>query len=166
RGLPDTARRRGRGSSGPRLDSPQPRRPGPPVPRPDSPQPPLQPLEERSSHESQAEFSSRQIKSDKADNISDPERNSSAVAGDENTGHNQTAAGLAPAAVDAPADGALAADAPPAAAPPDTGAAGTSAAAAGSAPSETPEPAVTAESPVAAQPGTAPPECVSPVSAD
>src|SRR6185437_1442986 len=51
----------------------------------------------------QAEFSSQQIKSDKADNIGDPDRNNSVVARDENTGHNKTAAGLASSAVDAPA---------------------------------------------------------------
>ena len=51
----------------------------------------------------QTEFSSQQIKSDKADNIGDPDRNNSVVARDENTGHNKTAAGLASSAVDAPA---------------------------------------------------------------
>jgi len=55
---------------------------------------------------------SQQIKSDKADNVVDPDRNNSAVARDENTGHNQTAAGLAPPAVDAPAENTPAADAP------------------------------------------------------
>src|ERR1043166_2293342 len=59
--------------------------------------------EEQSAQGSQAEFSSQQIKSDKADNIGDPDRNNSVVARDENTGHNRTAAGLAPSAVDAPA---------------------------------------------------------------
>src|SRR5437867_4669419 len=59
---------------------------------------------------SQAEFSSQQIKSDKADNIGDPDRNNSVVARDENTGHNKTAAGLAPSAVDAPAANSPAAD--------------------------------------------------------
>ena len=58
----------------------------------------------------QAEFSSQQIKSDKADNIGDPDRNNSVVARDENTGHNKTAAGLAPSAVDAPAANSPAAD--------------------------------------------------------
>jgi energy-coupling factor transporter ATP-binding protein EcfA2 len=59
---------------------------------------------------SQAEFSSRQIKSDKADNIGDPDRNNSVVARDENTGHNKTAAGLESSAVDAPAVNSPAAD--------------------------------------------------------
>src|SRR2546429_3318433 len=59
---------------------------------------------------SQAEFSSQQIKSDKADNIGDPDRNNSVVARDENTGHNKTAAGLAPSAVDVPAVNSPAAD--------------------------------------------------------
>src|SRR6266496_3204576 len=58
----------------------------------------------------QAEFPSQQIKSDKADNIGDPDRNNSVVARDENTGHNKTAAGLAPSAVDAPAANSPAAD--------------------------------------------------------
>ena len=58
----------------------------------------------------QAEFSSQQIKSDKADNIGDPDRNNSVVARDENTGHNKTAAGLASSAVDAPAVNSPAAD--------------------------------------------------------
>ena len=47
----------------------------------------------------QAEFPSQQIKSDKADNIGDPDRNNSVVARDENTGHNKTAVGVAPSAV-------------------------------------------------------------------
>src|SRR5690349_9844008 len=59
---------------------------------------------------SQAEFSSQQIKSDKADNIGDPDRNNSVVARDENTGHNKTAAGLESSAVDAPAVNSPAAD--------------------------------------------------------
>ena len=59
---------------------------------------------------SQAEFSSQQIKSDKADNIGDPDRNNSVVARDENTGQNKTAAGLAPSAVDAPVANSPAAD--------------------------------------------------------
>jgi energy-coupling factor transporter ATP-binding protein EcfA2 len=59
--------------------------------------------EGQSPQRSQAEFSSRQIKSDKADNIGDPDRNNSVVARDENTGHNKTAAGLESSAVDAPA---------------------------------------------------------------
>jgi energy-coupling factor transporter ATP-binding protein EcfA2 len=58
----------------------------------------------------QAEFSSQQIKSDKADNIGDPDRNNSVVARDENTGHNKTAAGLASSAVDAPGVNSPAAD--------------------------------------------------------
>ena len=58
----------------------------------------------------QTEFSSQQIKSDKADNIGDPDRNNSVVARDENTGHNKTAAGLASSAVDAPAVNSPAAD--------------------------------------------------------
>ena len=58
----------------------------------------------------QAEFPSQQIKSDKADNIGDPDRNNSVVARDENTGHNKTAAGLASSAVDAPAVNSPAAD--------------------------------------------------------
>src|SRR6266566_6257072 len=95
---------------------------------PDSSQPPRPPAggqapreaEEQSSQESQAEFPSQQIKSDKADNIGDPDRNNSVVARDENTGHNKTAAGLAPSAVDAPAVNSPAEDDSPAAAP-DTG---------------------------------------------
>ena len=58
----------------------------------------------------QAEFPSQQIKSDKADNIGDPDRNNSVVARDENTGHNKTAAGLASSAVDAPAVNSRASD--------------------------------------------------------
>ena len=46
--------------------------------------------------ESRTEFSSQQIKSDKADNIGDPDRNNGVIAKDGNTGHNQTAGGLAP----------------------------------------------------------------------
>jgi energy-coupling factor transporter ATP-binding protein EcfA2 len=97
------------------------------------------PREERSSRESQPELPSQQIESDKLDNIVDSDRNNIAVARDENTGHNQTAAGLAPPAVDAPAENAPAADAAPADAapavtPPET------AATAGSVPPETPQP--------------------------
>ena len=66
--------------------------------------------EGQSSQGSQAEFSSQQIKSDKADNIGDPDRNNSVVARDENTGHNKTAAGVAPSAVDDPAVNSPAAD--------------------------------------------------------
>ena len=75
------------------------------------------PGEERSSRQSQPELPSQQIESDKLDNIVNPDRNNSAVARDENTGHNQTAAGLAPPAVDAPAGNAPAADASPAVTP-------------------------------------------------
>src|SRR6516225_3940167 len=50
--------------------------------------------------ESRTEFSSQQIKSDKADNIGDPDRNNGVIAKDGNTGHNQTAAGLTPPAAD------------------------------------------------------------------
>src|SRR6266480_7371185 len=92
---------------------------------PDSSQPPRPPAggqaprepEEQSSQESQAEFPSQQIKSDKADNIGDPDRNNSVVARDENTGHNKTAAGLAPSAVDAPAVNSAAANDPEAGEP-------------------------------------------------
>jgi energy-coupling factor transporter ATP-binding protein EcfA2 len=59
---------------------------------PESSQPPRAPGEERSSYEPQPELPSQQIESDKLDNIVNPDRNNSAVAGDENTGHNQTAA--------------------------------------------------------------------------
>src|SRR6185437_15366028 len=62
-----------------------------------------QEAEGQSPQGAQTEFSSQQIKSDKADNIGDPDRNNSVVARDENTGHNKTAAGLASSAVDAPA---------------------------------------------------------------
>src|SRR5271169_4505109 len=85
---------------------------------PASSQPTRSPREGRSSQESQPELPSQQIESDKLDNIVDPDQNNSAVARDENTGHKQTAAGLAPPAVDAPAGGAPAADTPPADAPP------------------------------------------------
>src|SRR5438477_2621244 len=71
----------------------------------------------QSSQETQAEFPSRQIKPDKADNIGDPDRNNSVIARDENTGHNKTAAGLAPSAVDAPAVNSPVEDDSPAAAP-------------------------------------------------
>ena len=89
---------------------------------PESSQPPQPPREEQSYRESQPELPSRQIKSDKLDNIVDPDRNNDAVARDENTGHNQTAAGLPPTAVDAPAVNAPAADAFPTAPPPETAA--------------------------------------------
>ncbi len=79
---------------------------------PDSSQSPRPVREERSSQEPQAELSSQQIETDKADNIGNPDRNNNAVARDENTGHNQTAAGLAPPAVDAPAVNAPAVNAP------------------------------------------------------
>src|SRR6266516_564403 len=92
---------------------------------PDSSPPPGRPAGGRasgepggqSSQETQAEFPSRQIKPDKADNIGDPDRNNSVVARDENTGHNKTAAGPAPSAVDAPAANSPAEDDSPAAAP-------------------------------------------------
>ena len=115
---------------------------------PDSSQPPQPPHEEQSFQEPQAELSSQQIETDKADNIGDPDRKNNVVARDENTGHNQTAAGLAPPAVnapgvDAPAVNTPAADDSPAAAPPETRttAAAGSAPSAASGPSETPEPA-------------------------
>ncbi len=84
---------------------------------PDSSQPPRPSREQQSSQESQPELPSQQIKSDKADNVVDPDRNNSAVARDENTGHNQTAAGLAPPAVDAPAENTPAENTPAADAP-------------------------------------------------
>ena len=120
------------------------------------------PRAERSSPESQPELPSQQIESDKLDNIVDSDRNNSAVARDENTGHNQTAAGLAPSAVDAPAVNAPAvnapaADAPPAVTPPET------AATAGSVPPEIAQPE--AAQPEAAQPEADPPETVRYVSA-
>ena len=71
----------------------------------------------QSSQETQAEFPSRQIKPDKADNIGDPDRNNSVIARDENTGHNKTAAGLAHPAVDAPAVNSAAANDPEAGEP-------------------------------------------------
>ncbi len=89
---------------------------------PESSQPPQPSREERSYRESQPELPSRQIKSDKLDNIVDPDRNNDAVARDENTGHNQTAAGLVPTVADAPAVNAPAADAFPTAPPPETAA--------------------------------------------
>src|SRR5262249_41688662 len=52
------------------------------------------------SQESQTEFPAQQIKSDKVDNIGDPDRNNGVVARDENTGQNQTAADFAAPAVD------------------------------------------------------------------
>src|SRR5690349_5603539 len=72
----------------------------------------------QSSQETQAEFPSRQIKPDKADNIGDPDRNNGVIARDENTGHNKTAAGLAPSAVDASAVNSAAANGPEAGEPP------------------------------------------------
>jgi energy-coupling factor transporter ATP-binding protein EcfA2 len=89
---------------------------------PESSQPPQPPREEQSYRESQPELPSRQIKSDKLDNIVDPDRNNDAVARDENTGHNQTAAGLVPTVADAPAVNAPAADAFPTAPPPENAA--------------------------------------------
>ena len=65
-----------------------------------------------SSREPQPEFSSQQIKPDKLDSIVDPDRDNNAVARDENTGHNQTAGGLAPPAADAPAVNASGANPP------------------------------------------------------
>ena len=121
---------------------------------PESSQPTRSPGEERSSQESQPELPSQQIESDKLDNIVDPDRNNSAVARDENTGHNQTAAGLAPPAVDAPAVNAPAAGFPPVVTPPET------AATAGSVPPETGQP-VTDQS-EAAHYAAAPPEPVPP----
>ena len=109
---------------------------------PESSQSARSPREERSSQESQRELPSQQIESDKLDNIVDPDRNNSAIARDENTGHNQTTAGLAPSAVDAPAVNASPADASPAVTAPGT------AATAGPVPPETGQP-------VAGQPETA-----------
>jgi len=94
----------------------------------------------QSSQETQAEFPSRQIKPDKADNIGDPDRNNSVIARDENTGHNKTAAGLAPSAVDAPAVNSAAANGPEAGEPP-AAAPGTEAAASGTGSHDTGEPA-------------------------
>ena len=125
---------------------------------PESSQPPRSPQEERSSHESQPELPSQQIESDKLDNIVDPDRNNSAVARDENTGHNQTAAGLAPPAVDAPAVNAAAADAHPAVTPPE------SAATAGFVPPETAQ--LVTDQPETAQPETALPETPRPESGE
>ena len=85
---------------------------------PESSQSAGSPREQRSSRESQPELPSQQIESDKLDSIADPDRNNNAVARDENTGHNQTAAGLAPPAVDVPAVNAPVADVPPAVTPP------------------------------------------------
>ncbi len=107
---------------------------------PGSSEPTRSPEGGRPSQEPQPELPSQQIESDKLDKIVDPDRNDSAVARDENTGHNQTAAGLAPPAVDAPAGNAPAADALPAVTPPET------AATAGSVPPETDQPAQPAES--------------------
>jgi hypothetical protein len=128
---------------------------------PESSPPARSPREERSSQQSQPELPSHQFESDKLDNIVDPDRNISAVARDENTGHNQTAAGLAPPAVDAPAVNAPAADASPADAtpavtPPET------AATAGSVPPETPK-TVSGE-PETVQFPAIPPEATEPVS--
>src|SRR5215469_8832727 len=106
---------------------------------PDSSPPPRPPGEMSSSpepggkasQESRTEFSSQRIKSDKADNIGDPDRDNGVVAKDENTGHNQAAGGLAPSAVDAPAADAPVADSPVAG---DSAADDSTAAAAGSGP--------------------------------
>jgi hypothetical protein len=104
-------------SQPPPLDSSQPPPPGgqarPPAGGQASQEPAgrsAQEPEGQSPQGSQAEFSSQQIKSDKADNIGDPDRNNSVVARDENTGHNKTTAGLVPSAVDAPAANSPAAD--------------------------------------------------------
>ena len=59
--------------------------------------------DERSSQDSQPEFPSQQIESDKLDNIVDPDRNNRAIARDDTTGHNQTAADLVPPAATQPA---------------------------------------------------------------
>jgi len=88
--------------------------------RPDSVRMPPPSREERSSRKSRPELPSHQIETDKPDNIVDPDRNNNAVVRDEDTGHNQTADGPAPRAVDAPAGGTPAADSSPAAAPPET----------------------------------------------
>ena len=129
--------------------------PRPPGDKPPSPEPGGKP-----SQESQAEFSSRQIKSDKADNIGDPDRNNGVIARDENTGHNQTEAGLAPAAVDAPAVNTPAAeDGEPetvqfAAIPADDA----ESAGSGSVPPETPEPETETGEPETVQFAAIPPE--------
>ncbi len=128
---------------------------------PESSRSPGAPREDRSSRKSQPELPSQQIESDKLDNIANPDRNNSAVAGDENTGHNQTAADLAPPAVDAPAVNAPAADAPPAVTPLET------VATAGPVPPETVQPeTVQPESgePVTEQFPAVPPESVQPES--
>jgi len=97
-------------SQSPGRVSPQsPGRVSPQSPDPVSPQSPPPSV---SSREPQPEFSSQQIKPDKLDSIVDPDRDNNAVARDENTGHNQTAAGLAPPAADAPAVNASAANPP------------------------------------------------------
>jgi energy-coupling factor transporter ATP-binding protein EcfA2 len=119
---------------------------------PESSPPTRWPGEERSSQQPQPELPSQQIESDKLDNIVDPDRNNSAVARDEKTGHNQTAAGLAPPAVDAPAVNAPAEDAAPAVTPREI------AATAGSMPPETTQPA--SAQPVRAQPASGEPETI------
>ncbi len=131
-------------------DSPSP-------PRPPGRKPPSREPGGKPSQESQTEFSSQQIKSDKADNIGDPDRNNSVIARDENTGHNQTAAGFAPPAVDPPAVNSPAADDPTAAAPP-----GAKAAASGSEPPSGSVPPGTSEpaEPAATPPETGEPETV------
>ena len=129
-----------------------------PPPRPPGDKPPAPEPRGKPSQESQAEFSSRQIKSDKADNIGDPDRNNGVVARDENTGHNQTEAGRGPAAVDAPAVNSPAAeDGEPetvqfAAIPADDA----EPAGSGSVPPETPEPEIEPEP----EPETGEPETV------
>jgi energy-coupling factor transporter ATP-binding protein EcfA2 len=102
-------------------------------------------------------LSSQQIESDKRDNIGDPDRDNKAVARDEKTGHNQTAAGLEAPAVDAPS-----ATAPPETAQPAI------AAAAGSMPPESVQPESAqpgSAQPGSAQPGSAQPESAQPASA-
>src|SRR5215469_3307218 len=81
-----------------------------PPPRPPGEKPPSREPGGKASQESRTEFPSQQIKSDKADNIGDPDRDNGVVAKDESTGHNQAAGGLAPPAVDAPAADSPAAD--------------------------------------------------------
>jgi energy-coupling factor transporter ATP-binding protein EcfA2 len=83
-----------------------------PPPRPPGEKPSSREPGGKASQESRTEFSSQQIKSDKADNIGDPGQNNGVVAKDGNTGHNQAAGGLAPPAADSPAVDAPAADSP------------------------------------------------------
>jgi energy-coupling factor transporter ATP-binding protein EcfA2 len=83
-----------------------------PPPRPPGEKPSSREPGGKASQESRTEFSSQQIKSDKADNIGDPGQNNGVVAKDGNTGHNQAAGGLAPPAADSPAVDTPAADSP------------------------------------------------------